>query len=205
MANDLAALKARIADELERTDLTTQIASTIKRAIEFHADRRFWFLEGDGTVNTVSGQAYVAIPAGLRVAHDCEVEILVGADSYDLRKLGWREYRRHAQCVSSRGQPTDYAFRDGRFYLHPVPDTVYAITAYGIYDQPALVEPDDENAWTDVAQDLIAAEVELRIARDILRDDERMRNAASARNEALQALRGQSKGRKGTGRIRGHI
>lgn len=205
MANDLAALKARIADELERSDLTTQIARTIESAIEFHADRRFWFLEDEGTVDTVAGEASVDVPDGLRTAHDCEVEILVGSDSYSMRKLGWRQYRRHAQFSTSRGQPFDYAFRDGKFWLHPVPDTVYTITAYGIYDQPALANPTDVNAWTDVARDLIAAEVELRIARDFLRDPERMRNAASARNEALADLRGKSQGRKGTGRIRGHL
>jgi hypothetical protein len=202
---DFAALKARIADELERTDMTARIEKAIPRAIEFHADRRFWFLDGDGTVNTVAGQDYVAVPTGLRTAHDCEVEILVGQNSYEMRKMGWRDYRRHAQYATSRGQPFDYAFRDGRFYLHPVPDAVYQITAYGIYDQPVLTSGTDENAWTDQGQDLIVAEVCLRIARDFLRDDERMRNAASARNEALQSLRGQSAARKGTRRIRGHL
>ena len=45
MANDLAAMKARIADEFARDDLTEQIALAIVDAIKFYKDQRFEFNE----------------------------------------------------------------------------------------------------------------------------------------------------------------
>lgn len=202
---DLAGLKARIADDLERDDLTTQIAAEIPLAIEFYADRSFHFLEDDATVDTTAAQAYVALPDGLRVSRPHDLEIDIGSTRYDLRKMTWRQYRRSAQVNQSSGQPTDYAYRNGRFYLYPVPNQAYTITTYGIFDEPELTTGTSENAWTNEALKLIAAEVEMRLARDVLRDDKRMRNAQLAVIQELAELTGKSTRRRRTGKLRGYI
>lgn len=53
----LALLKAEIADDLDRTDLTTAIASEITKAIGFFQDTRFWFNETrDCVIATAANQ-----------------------------------------------------------------------------------------------------------------------------------------------------
>ena len=60
MANDLAQMKARIADELgQRTDLTSQISFAISDAISFYNNERFIFNESrDITFSTVPAQEF---------------------------------------------------------------------------------------------------------------------------------------------------
>lgn len=208
MANDLGTLKAKIADDLERGDMTSQIAAAITASIDFYADKPFWFLEGDGTVETVADTDYVAVPTGLRYAPRCDVEIDLGSDIRALRKLSWSEYRRRARIVTTSGEPTHYAYRNGRFYLHPAPQDVYTITAFGFYTEDALTADTGDgstNAWTDTARDLIAADAVMRIARDVLRDPEREKNAARAAEIAFNDLVRKGNLRKGTGRVRGHL
>jgi hypothetical protein len=48
VARTLGDLKARIADELARADLTSQIALAISQAIEEACTHRFWFMEYAG-------------------------------------------------------------------------------------------------------------------------------------------------------------
>jgi len=68
----LADMKARIVAELMRDDLDSggdlesHMVSTIGRACEYYADRRFWFNAIVTTVDTVGGTATVAIPATVR-------------------------------------------------------------------------------------------------------------------------------------------
>ena len=64
------ALKTRIADELNRSDLTSQIASAVPRAIEYYARERFDFNEGRSTASTVVDNQYVDFPDGLRVVDE---------------------------------------------------------------------------------------------------------------------------------------
>ena len=69
MANDYAALQARIAAELRRADLTSQIVSEIASAIEFYQYEEFPWTEASMVpFQTVQGQRYYALPANfLRV------------------------------------------------------------------------------------------------------------------------------------------
>lgn len=65
----LATLKAEIADDLDRTDLTTAIASEINKAISFYQDTRFYFNETRDCV--------IATAADQRLYADEDVEGIV--------------------------------------------------------------------------------------------------------------------------------
>lgn len=189
--SDLAALKARIADELNRFDLTSQIASAITRAIEFYADKRFSFNEGRLTVTTTASSDYVDHPTGLR--KDDFVYATVGGHRYELVKREFDELDRWHGASDTSGQPLDYAVRGSQFYIYPTPNAAYTLTVTGIYDQPALSADTDTNAWcTGVAQDLITARCKFTIARGITFDDEMARNSADEVREALNRLRGET-------------
>ncbi|MCA8902096.1 MAG: hypothetical protein KDA53_12685 [Hyphomonas sp.] len=205
MANDLAALKALIANNIERSDLDDEIAAAITVSIEFYADRPFWFLEEDGTVDTVADQAYVNVPDGLRVHDEEGVEILVNGSTYELGVMTWREYRRHQRVASSSGQPYGYTYRNGQFFLHPTPDDAYTVTVFGIYDADALTADSSVNVWTDAGRDLIAGDVAMRLGRDVMRDSEIETKGMRKLEIALAELTRKTTRRKRTGKVRGHL
>jgi hypothetical protein len=185
------ALKTRVADELNRSDLTSQIETAIQRAIEYYARERFDFNEGRSTAATVADAQYVDFPSGLRVID--EVLATVGATSYPMRHIEFDEMEIWHGATLTVGQPLDYAVRKRQFRIYPTPNQAYTLTITGIYDEPALSADGDTNSWcTDLAQDVIVARAKYTISRDILFDREGMEHAKLAEREALQKLRDES-------------
>lgn len=195
-----ATLKTRVADELNRSDLTSQIATAVTRAIEYYARERFFFNEGRSTAATVADNQYVTFPAGLRVVDN--VFATVGGNDYPLRRIEFDEMEDWHGATNTKGQPLDYALRDGQFRIYPTPNQAYTLTVTGIYDQAALTADTDTNDWcTALAQDLIVARAKYTISRDILMDQEGMTHARLAEVEALKELRGESEHLTADGKV----
>jgi hypothetical protein len=193
--SDLAALKARIADELNRSDLTSQIASAIPRAIEKYARERFDFNEGRSTATTVADNQYVDFPDGLRVVDG--VYATVGGYTYEVRRVEFDEMEYWHGASDTSGQPLDYALRKGQLRIYPTPNDAYTLTITGIYDVTPAIAADSEgtvtNDWcTGLAEDVINYRVQYLMYRDILKDRESMIEARMAEQEALRELRGES-------------
>lgn len=186
----LAALKARIASELNRTDLTSTIADQIPRAIEFYAARRFWFNESTGTATTTAGVSTVTAPAGLRVL-DC-LFITIGAQKLELDEESPSVIEDWLGSNAGEGQPTDFAKVGSTFKLYRTPNDAYTLTAVGIFDQAALETDGSSNAWTTEAEDLIAYHVIDRIARTKARNVALANEARGFRDEALSQLRAET-------------
>jgi hypothetical protein len=193
-------LKSRIADELLRSDLTSQIASGILRAIEFYADKRMQFNEQTRTVSTVAENQYVTLPTGLRT--EDSIFATVGGYTYELCKREFDQLEYWHGASQSRGQPLDYAIRGTEARIYPEPNAAYVLTVTGIYDEDALEEDADTNGWClGVAQDLIVARVKYLMARDILYDEEVMRNALIAERESMERLRAETYMRTSDGKV----
>ena len=196
-----ATLKARVADELNKSNLTSQIATAVTRAIEFYADERLEFNEGRSTATTTADNDYVTYPSGLRKAD--EVFATVGGRTYPLMRRDFDVLEHWHGASDSRGQPMDYAIRDGQLFIYPTPDQAYTLTVTGIYDEAALSADTDTNGWcTGMPQDLIVARAKFTIARDITIDDEMMRNARMAEVEALSRLRSETRRKISSRKVR---
>lgn len=173
MAGTLGDLKARIADDLFRSDMTNQIAGRIPEAIDYYSDDRFWFNERTVAGVTVPGNQYVPLPAGLEILDS----VLINAGGSNMYPLAYRSretLERWYGTTTFSGQPTDFAFDDasGQVRLWGNPNAVYPLSFVGIFDEPALVADIDSNNWTtDLnARALIAARVCMLISRDVLKD-----------------------------------
>lgn len=199
----LAILKSDIADDLERSDLTTQIAALIPRAVEHFADNDFWFLEKTNTISLSADDTSSTVPTGLR--NEQELRITEGSYQYTLTKRSYAELQALATASVAKGIPNSYAYQDGKFYWWPTNDQSRTVYVDGIYDETAWASDSATNAWSDEARELIKAEVKYRIARDILRDPERMTTENIARNEYLRELRGKTTKKKRTGRLKAHM
>jgi len=198
----LGDLKARIADEILKRNLTTQIAQHIARAIEHFADRRFWFNEAKFTATTTGGNYAVGTPAELRKID--MLSLTVGGSAYPLESRAW-SWVEDMQGFPSAGQPTDYALSSGQILLYPTPDQAYALAIIGIFDLPALATDADSNAWTNEGADLIAGRTRMTLYRDVLRDAEGVALAKDAISEAESALNRKTVMALGQGRVRGYL
>lgn len=194
----LAELKARIAEDLNRSDLTTTIATGITSAIERYAAKRFWFTEDTRTTTTVNGVSTAAAPDGLRIIDEAWVTISGTKVPLDLKPLT-DVVDLLGSTTNVSGQPCIFAHSGDLFTIYRLPDAAYTITATGIYDLAALSAPEATNAWTTEAADLIANEVIARIRRIRLRDYDGASAAEMERDKALKAIRAETTRRLSTG------
>lgn len=188
MADDFAGLKSRVADELNRSDLTSQISSAVLRAIEFYANERFTFVESETARDTEADNQYVTLPSDLR--EEDRVYTTVGGYQYDLTKQEFETLEYWHGASNTKGQPLDYARRDGRLRIWPTPNAVYTLTILGKFDQTALNEDTDTNGWTSgLPADLIVARAKFTISRGITYDQEAAAAAGAEVKETLARLR----------------
>lgn len=178
-------LKTRIIGETHREDLETDLASVflthIQDACEYYADMKFWFNSVLTTAATVNGQAYVNVPATVRVVE----RVTIPASGIELR-----------ETVLSRlpegtvtGRPSVYAYLDDTLRLYPVPGGVYTLNIYGVEDVAAPAADADDNIWTNEASRLIAAHVRMTLARDVFMDEGATTLALASVQDNLRRLR----------------
>lgn len=197
----LGDLKARIADELLKRNLTAQIASHIGRAIEFYAGRRFWFNTGRMVGSAVAPDAsgYIPLPTGTRLID----QIIIG--NIVLERRDPSAIDELLAFSPTPGQATDYAVAGDNIRLYPTPTAAVAPVVVGTFDLAALSVDGGSNAWTNEAADLIAARTRMTLYRDVLRDPDGMALAQSAEREAVTDLDMKTMRRLGTGRVRPHL
>jgi hypothetical protein len=186
MAGTYGELKSRVAAEVKRADQAANIAFAIGRAVEHYASRRFWFNTGRRTSNATAGEAWMDVAAGLRLAD--AVMVTIGGREWALRPRPREEIEQLAGSLQASGQPTDYAEEAGRIRLWPRPDQAYPVTWLGVVDLPALAADGDSNAWTDTAQDLIAARAAAYVYGRILEDPEAAAGCLAQEQQALGRL-----------------
>lgn len=182
-------LQSEIADELNRSNLTSQIQKTIQEAIHKYERERFYFNETRTSLATVAGQAYIAVPDDM-VYEDILI-ITVGNANSALEKRGyhWIEERVNNSIT---GIPTDYAVYQNQFRLHPVPNAVYTVTLSYVKRLSTLSQENDSNDWTTAGYDLIKATAKRLIYSHYLHEPNNMALAMQSERTAFMALRGET-------------
>lgn len=160
-------LKTRIADELARSDLTSQIALEVLTAVAHYENQRWSWSEIRATASTVANVAFVAVPSGF--LDEDSLKMTVNGDYQPLRRVSY-EYIDSIDGGSDTGQPTCYAFYDGQIRLYPEPDGVYTLTFSYIGSQTALSADADTNDWTNEGEALIRARAKAAVKMNYLND-----------------------------------
>jgi hypothetical protein len=157
MSYDYTALQARIADELARTDLTSQIALEILTAIKHYEQQRFWFDEARATASTVASQAYLAVPTDM-IAIDT-LTITYNSHYYDLSQRTWDWYRGigGGDSTITTAVPTDFVYYADQLWFYPVPNSTYTLTIAYLKQLTALSGGTDSNAWTANGEEMVRA------------------------------------------------
>lgn len=211
--SDLGTMKTRIAREIVRDDLSTEIGEAIATAIETWAGQRFWFNEKLFALTTVADQEYYAMSA-LTLADGAALstgEGLIEIDSFTLTYSNQpyplldrsQAYLDDQQSPSATftGQPWAYGIYEDRIRLHPIPDAAYDCVISGLASLSALTSDDATNAWMTYGEALIRQQAKLIIYRDITRDLDGVALAERGLAEALENLRRRTYAKVATGRI----
>lgn len=196
-SNTQAQMKADIAAEIGRPDLTAQIASKITEAIEFYQATRFWFSETrDITFNTVAGQEFytssdnAAIPT--LVAFDYII-LYIGAIPWPIARRTDVEIEVLNQNGFVRGQPWNWSYYNEQVRLGPIPDTVYQIRIAAHQNvAPPTSDAQTGNPWMTNAELLIRRRAKHLLFKDVIRNKQEADSMAEGVEEALGMLVGKT-------------
>ena len=206
MAGTLADLQARIATDLTRSDLTSQIANAVTDAVNFYARERFWFNTSRSlTFNTVASQIaytvsdYSVIP--LLVKIDAlfvpQAQSVLPLDRYEPA-----DFEMLNNASTGGGIPKAFTYVDQAIRLWPTPNTVFAMILHAHYKFPALVNGSDTNAWTTDAEELIRSHAKLLLYTDVLEDQDGASRMSQKVPVLLANLRAESSSRMSNGIIK---
>lgn len=151
-----ADLQSRVQDELDRSDLNSQVDRELRRAVTHYERQRWWFNEQQATASTSSSQAAYGLPADLLVLDD--LEITVSNRRQRMVEIQWDRYLDDYRYNNVVGTPSDWAYYADQLWLGPVPNQVYTLNLnYTRTLYPASFTSGTDNAWTNFAEDLITA------------------------------------------------
>lgn len=205
----LADLQARIATDLTRPDLTSQIANAVSDAIKLYERSRFWFnVTRQFTFNTVINQAvYTAsdmaqIPLIIRI-ENLFLYTVAPSTIYELDRYEPADFEYLTGSNTGPGKPTAFTYVDQTIQLWPTPSQVYSLRPHMHYKFAPLVNPTDTNSWCTDAEELIRTHAKLILYTDVLEDPDGMQRMQAKIQPLKDRLDYETSARTATGRIRG--
>ena len=151
-----ADLITRVADDLDRTDMNTQIERDLKKAVQHYETQRWWFNEASTSTTATSSEQSFSPPSDLLILDQLEVEI--NSRPFRLTEYSWDRFLDEWRPTTSVGQPNDFAWRDNKVWLGPKPNQDYTLQWHYIKTlSPSSFTSGTDNAWTNFAEDLLTA------------------------------------------------
>jgi hypothetical protein len=201
-------LQNRIADELQRTDLTAEIVNAIGTAIQFYERKRFYFneLRDNGSWSTTIGQEFYGSGDSSLIytmPSIDQVSILAFTNRLTLTPRTAREIEEISVGTTWTGMPTDWCFVNEQIRMYPIPNLVYPVYLTGTQRLTALINPSDTNAWMVDAETLIRCRAKFELFTHVLRDPQNAALMSQAEQIALSNLKAETASRVASGgRIR---
>jgi hypothetical protein len=169
----LGDLKARIADELARSDLTSQIALAISDAIDEACTHRFWFMEARGL--TILALAGTDIYSGTAIGELLEIDrlvLIVGGQRRTLRPMNDDELDRLNDGSAPQGEPYAYSRYGDTLRLYPVPNQNYTVLIDGVTRGATLDSDGDSSIWTTTGEKYVRALAKRDLLGHVIRNPE---------------------------------
>lgn len=183
-------MQQRIADDLNRADLSTQIKKAINRAITFYQKEPFWFKETSLPFNTIAGQKiYTTTDTSITdISRIHYMKAVINSANYKVteKPLSFIEER---NPNNTQGIVRYYAWWQNQIYFYLVPNQIWAVTVYYTKTYAALSADSDTNDWTTYAEDLIEARARKWLYARIIKNVAQAQIAELEETQALGALR----------------
>lgn len=198
----LGDLKTRIADELARADLASQIALAITDAIAEANTHRFWFMELTGvTLPLVAGTAtYTSDDIAAFVEID-RVRLVVGTQRYTLTPMSDDDRDRFNDGTAPQGQPWAYSRYGDTISFYPKPVAAYTVEIDGTGGAAALALDTDANIWTTTGERLIRALAKRNVLVDVIHNDSAAQTQDALAKRYREEFEAQTHHRTSTGEM----
>lgn len=210
-------VRTRVADQLARSDLNTQIDREIQLAMARYNRRVSWLHEvREVSLTSVAAQAWyssVDVSTGTgpqdttgRTAVDVtdiqKISYMRDPDYDDLRQVHYSDFEGFFDTTGAAGRPTYFTLYAGQIGIWPVPDgvTIYTLSAVVKPVIPSLAT--DESIWFDQAQELIENAAAAAICRKFIQDGERAQAFQVYETEAWNDLVREGNQKMATGKLR---
>jgi hypothetical protein len=185
-------MQSTIADDLNRSDLTSQIKTAINRAITHYESEVFWFQQTTGTFSTIANQQSYGtadgLPSDIKEINE-PVKITVSSTFLPaLKRISYAELIEKDIGAFATTQPDEWAWYNNKMWLYPRPNTVLTVTIPYQKSYTALSADADTNDWTTYAEDLIESRAKRWIYSRLLQDDKQAAIAKADEMDALSAL-----------------
>lgn len=199
-------MKDKIADQIARSDLTTQIAETISDAIAQYQPHRFIFSETrDLSLSTVVGQEFYSSAddplIGTLYAFDY-ITITIGTAKFDIQRYQPEDLELLTQNGTQQGQPYAFSYYDYQLRFYPVPSAVYPLT---IAAHQQIVAPAADNTtgnpWMTDGEKLIRGRAKYELALNYTRNMAEAERMTAYVTEAYDELKARANNLAGLGLI----
>lgn len=200
-------IEAQIADDLARTDLTSQITAAVNTAIRSYRFERLGFNEAYKVTATLSTSADVMTLASISVRFrklDRLRIVRAAGDYLDLyhRDYDWIMSRQDVRVVC---QPAEYAVYNSAIHFDSMADQDYTLYLDGIKElgnASASYSAGDTSAWFNDARELIRHRAKRELYANVLKDMELAAAAGAAEKEAHRIIKAELGEQISTGFIR---
>lgn len=195
-------MQQRIGDDLNRTDLTTQIKKAINRAIKFYLKEPFWFKETSGSFSTIVAQkTYTSTDTSITdIGRIHLMEASINSALYEIKERPL-SFIMNRNPNSAQGVIRFYAWWADTIYFYLVPSTIWTVTIYYTKKYTELSADADTNDWLVYAEDLIEARARKWLYARVIKNTEQAQIAELEEAQSLQALREINEGYVAQGRI----
>lgn len=208
----LAIMKARIATELRRTNISTQIADAINTSIEAYKSEPLWFTQKynvDITLN--SGQEFYTGTDNAwieRIQRLDFVHLLMGTQAYTLTLVSQEWLDIASTSGSNGGQPYRVGYFAETLRFFPVPNASgMSARLTGKFEIPAPAgDAEASNPWMTDAEELIRCRAKYELFQHVLYDAVKAAifdpaRVGSPTDRALKQLRKRTAAKMHTGRV----
>lgn len=160
----LSGLTSRIADDLARSDLTTQIAAAINDAIEHYQSTRFYFNETRSvTFSTVAAQSLYTVSDSVSIPLFFDIDDILltsGGSTWPLDRGDADELEWLVSSNAATGDPYSWAWIAQGVRLYPIPAAIRTIRMVGAIKVAAPTDDTAGNVWMTEAFELIRCHAE---------------------------------------------
>lgn len=193
-------MQTRIADELVRTDLTSQIQYAILDAIKAYESEEFWFNRLYRSTATVStGEYYIPLPTNVlaidKIILQSNTSVEVYLTSRDVK------FMLEAQTPLIDAQPMEYAIYGERILFDTRSNAVYPIYINGTEKFTAPSTGTDTSVWFVEAEELIRNRAKANLYLDVIMDADNAAKCQAREQQAFDYLKSKSTVR-GSGKVR---
>lgn len=138
-------MQTRIADELNRTDLSDQIRLAIKSAIAYMEIKPFYWNEQRSFISTAATQQIYELPDDFQGVNTLKLTYNQYITLLEPRPYSYIEDI--TSTTESQGQPRSYAIYDYQIFVYPIPDQAYTLTMSYFKRLEDVSATGSANAW----------------------------------------------------------